>query len=425
MNSNRPSLVGGFLASLLAWSCTTSTPERSAGGEDFPNTLEALGRALAEGVDSSAAWNGLDEASTAAGSSVYPDSSGAIAGRLAVGECVEDSGAGLLPGGWAWMRSTRCADDGGILRDSMVIRPSDSLIRLFVQDSTGSNGLVRRLDIFRPDTGDGFRQKGWSGLVRIETIGIRGRWRSRGEVVLDAGPDLDWDTESDNRLWRGGHLTLRGSDTTDSWTVVPWPETGAPLWEVASGDSGTAFLRRKQFLPSGAVRTEGSLLTIFRHDSLNYPRRFHSETIWSPTLWILQSITGSRPDSSFRPGDTAIYLRRRQAAQDTLREEIRFLASPDPRDRRGDRLLQFRRIRFHSSSTERFTLLDATPAGPLDPGTPFTEGKVNLVVERADGEHLTFTGEMAGGIATGRWTSRTDSGTVVLDSRGRVLSTSR
>lgn len=425
MISNRPSILGGLLAIVLACGCTTSDPERTAGGEDFPNTLEALGRALAEGVDSSADWNGLGEASTAPSSSVYPDSTTAVAGRLLENGCVEGSDAGLLLGGWAWMRNTRCPADGGILRDSMVIRVSDSLIRLFVQDSTGPTGLVRRLDIFRPDTGDGFRQKGWAGRVRVETIGIRGRWRTRAEIVLDAGPDLDWDTEADNRLWRGGHLTFRGTDTTDAWTVAPWPDSERPLWGVASGDSGSALLQRRQRLASGAVRTESSLLMAFRTDSLNYPLRFLSETVWSPGLWVIQSITGYQPDSSFRPGDTAVYLRRRHAGADTLREEIRFVASPDPRDRGGDRLVGFRRTRFRALGSERFTLLEAVPTRPLTSGTPFTEGKVNLVVERADGERLTFVGDMSGGIATGRWTSRSDSGSVVLDSDGRVLSISR
>jgi len=416
-------VAAGLLAALLAAGCTSTPSERTAGGEDFPNTLEALGRALAEGVDSSANWSGLEEASTASGSAVYPESTDAVAGRISAASCRPASDTGLLPDGWAWISNTRCPDDGGILRDSLVVRPSDTLVRLYAQDSSGPLGLVRRIDAFRPDSGDGFRQTSWPGRIRLETVGIRGRWRVRSEVVLDAGPDLAWSTQADNRLWKGGRILLRGTDTLDGWRVRSWPDSSVPVFGPESGDSGRAHMVRQQILSSGAVRTESSVLMAFRADSLNYPIRHQATTRWNATTWTSQSILGTRPDSSFRPGDSVLFLRRGRSGADSLREEILFLASPSPRDRGGDRLLALRSVRFRAAATERRVTIEATPSASLGPGAPFTDGAISLRVERSDGATLSFRGTMASGVASGRWRSDTDSGSVVLDSRGRVLST--
>lgn len=416
----RLSAAAFALAAVLA-SCTSSTADRTAGGEDFPNTLEALGRALAESVDSSGSWNSLGEASTSP-SAGLPDSLELLAARTRSILCTPDSSYGPLPDGFTYLRKTTCPE-GGRVQDSLVIRLSDSLVRVLVRDSSGILGLARKIQTFVADTGDGFRLKGYAGRVRIATVATKGRWRAESELVLDAGADLDWDTESDNDLWRGGQATIRDElDTLDRWSVLPL-RGGGPVYGSRTGDSGRATIDRRQILTDGAVRTETSVVMAFRHDSLNYPLRFRSRLRWNDALWKESSVFGRREDSLFLPGDTAVFLNRRRAGQDSLREEIRFLAGADPRDRSGDRLVSLASTRRHAGRSEVEVRVEAVPSSPLVSGADFTDGRIALRVLRADGDTIRFDGTMRSGVSEGRWSTRSDSGFVRLDSQGRVLGT--
>lgn len=420
----------GLIAALaalfaLATGCDSSTSDRTAGGEDFPNTLEALGRALAEAVDSSGDWNRIEETSIAVSSNAgLPDTIPLLAGRMAA-FCDPDTTWGPLDEGFVFQLAIRCPD-GGRIRDSLVIRPSDSLVRLLVSDSSGPLGLVRKIETFAPDSGSAFRLKGYTGRIRMGTLGIRGRWRLASELVLDAGPDLDWHTEQDNDLYRGGQATIRDErDTLDRWTVVPWPTAIGPIYSSRSGDSGLALLDRRRILSSGAVRRESSVLMAFRTDALNYTLRSQSTTTWPGDARLEESLHGLRGDSLFRPGDTARYLRRWTDGRDSLREEIALRASSSPRDRAGDRLLSLSSVRHRSRASEVGIEIRAVPATPLSPGQGFTDGSVNLMVSRSNGETIRFQGTMVAGITTGRWSTGRDSGTVRLGDDGQVLGSGR
>lgn len=420
-----PRLPGSAIAlacALAVAGCDSSTSERTAGGEDFPNTLEALGRALAEAVDSSDSWNRLQEASLSTSSpGGLPDTIPLVAGRGGAFLCEPDTTWGSLDDGFLFQRSVRCPE-GGRVQDSLVIRISDSLVRILVRDSSGLLGLVRKVETFQADSGEGFRLKGYAGRIRMNTVGIKGRWRLESELVLDAGPDLDWDSERDNRLFRGGQATLRdGRDTLDRWLVVPWPSGLGPVFSGPGGDSGLALLERGQILPSGARRLEASVLMAFRADSLNYPLRSRATTTWPGGARLEESILGRGADSLFRPGDSAVYLRTFKDGEDSLREEIALRTSGSPRDRGGDRLLSISSVRHRSRAAEKTVEMRAIPSSPLSPGTEFTDGSVELRVSRSNGETIRFVGTMAAGIATGRWSTGRDSGTVRLGPDGKVL----
>jgi len=405
--------------------CSGSGPasgDQTAGGEDFPNTLNALGRSLAAGLDSSSSWNSLGSASTSPGVGALPDSQNFVAAR-AQALCVGDTTSNLLSDGFTVIRKASCPQGGGRLVDSLVIRASDSLIRILVHDSSGPLGLVRRIDTYQADTGLGFHTKGWAGRIRIGTIGMRGRWAAVSELVLDAGDDHDWDTPRDNSLWRGGSATIRGgTDTLDSWTVRSWPSANSRIYERSSGDSGLALLERRQILSSGAIRRESGVLMAFRADSLNYPRRFRARVERASDSWDEESVMGKQADSTFLPGDTARYLHLRRLGSDSLREEIRVLTSPQPRDRSGDRLLSFSSTRWRSRNAEVEVRLLATASTPMRPGADFTDGAISLRVVRATGDTIGFEGVMSKGVATGRWKTPKDSGTVAIGADGKVLS---
>jgi hypothetical protein len=421
----------GLLGSAIALACTlavagcdSSTSERTAGGEDFPNTLEALGRALAEAVDSTDSWSGLQESSLPTSSSEgLPDTAKLLAGRRAALLCEPDTTWGSLVDGFLFQRSIRCPD-GGRVQDSLVIRPSDSLVRILVRDSSGLLGLVRKVETFQADSGEGFKLKGYPGRIRMGTVGTKGRWRLESELVLDAGPDLDWDSDRDNGLHRGGQATIRdGRDTLDRWTVLPWPSGLGPIYSSRGGDSGLALMERRQILASGARRAESSVLMAFRADSMNYPLRSRTTTTWPGSAILEESIRGKGPDSLFSPGDSAWYVRRWKDGADSLREEIVLRTSSSPREREGHRFLALSSVRHRSRAQEVDVAMRAVPASPLVPGAEFTDGTVEIVVGRSNGESIRFQGTMASGVTTGRWSTGRDSGTVRLSADGKVLGT--
>lgn len=419
-----PKLHGPALALaclLSAAGCDSSTSDRTAGGEDFPNTLEALGRALAEAVDSSDSWVRPQEASLPASAGGLPDTVPTLSARKGALLCDPDTVWGALEDGFLYQRAVRCPE-GGRVQDSLVLRPSDSLVRILVRDSSGLLGLVRKVETFQADSGPGFKLKGYAGRIRMGTVGTRGRWRLESELVLDAGPDLDWDTQRDNGLFRGGQATIRdGRDTLDLWSVLPWPTGVGPIYSGPAGDSGAALLERRQILSSGARRSESSVVMAFRADSLNYPLRSRSTTTWPGGASLEESIRGEGTDSLFRPGDRAVYRRLWKDGSDSLLEEIVLRASSSPRDRSGDRLLSMASARHRSRAAERSVEIRAVPAAPLAAGQELSDGEVEMRVSLADGRTIRFRGTMVGGVTTGRWTTGLDSGSVRLGPDGKVL----
>lgn len=417
-----PALLAVLFA--IATGCDSTTSDRTAGGEDFPNTLDALGRALAEAVDSSGDWNHLEETSLSTSSTAgLPDTLPLVAARRGAIQCSTSRNSVLLDDTFVSLLTVQCPE-GGRVQDSLVIRPSDSLVRILVRDSSGLLGLVRKIETFTPDSGAGFRLKGYAGRIRMATTGIRGRWRLESHLVLDAGPDMDWDTEKDNALFLGGQATIRDDrDTLDRWLVTPWPVSAGPVYSSLSGDSGLAHLSRRQILSSGAVREESSVLMAFRTDSLNYPVRSRSTTTWPNLARMEESVQGSGSDSTFRPGGSAVYLRRWSNGQDSVREEIAMRTGDSPRDRSGDRLLSLSSVRHRQRSTEVGVEMHAIPTTPLAPGSDFTDGSVTLVVRRSNGETIRFQGNMVAEVTTGRWSTGRDSGMVRLGADGKVLAT--
>ncbi|MCB9496318.1 MAG: hypothetical protein H6686_05465 [Fibrobacteria bacterium] len=415
--------LGLSLAPWLA-SCGSSSGERTAGGEDFPNSLEALGAALVESLDSSRSWNALENASpgTISGTNSDIASAAPAAARRVLLECRPESTT-TLSGDWAVIFSVECPEEGGRKYDSLVIRPADSLVRILVKDSTGPLGLVGVRETYRPadTTLTGFPLLGSRLPIRILRKERLGGLVTTTNLVIDGGPDSSYAAGADNGLWSGSRMVVReNGDTLDRWSVLPWPDTSGPIYTHPT-DSGLVTLDRRQVLGTGGIRTESSVIQAFREESRNYPRRFRSRLERDGDAWVEQAVFGSRQDSTFFPGDTAIFRKVRVLSRDTLLETVLVRTSLDPVDRQGDRLVRLTSHRLHGADG-RQVFLDAQPDHPLEPDAPFTDGTIELRVIRASGDTLRFQGRMTGGTSQGTWKSSDGSGHVVFDNRGKVRS---
>lgn len=419
----------GLIAFLAVCLTGCLSQEDQAGGEDFPNTVSVLGRALAEGMDSSQGWNGLDSAQlTPALGEVRLDTpsarSGLSARRVALG-CLDTSYGAALDAHRYFFSSTVCLRPGeGLRRDSLVFggyflgmkdadidtvfwSQTDSVRPLVgysalktTQDASG-----RGYFLLRSDTGriliSGLEQ--WGSLERITRL------------VVGAGRDRSFKSDRDNTIWSGIRGTLRAQDTLEWMDVHSWKE-GLPV--VGEADSGWAAVRHV-VRNSSLSREEGGVLVTFRDSTRNYALRWSERREWGPSLFREQVATGPREGGTFWPRDTLRFLERAHRGADSLWQEVRALASPDPRDRRRDSLLSIRSLRHHSALRERQVLWEFFADTPVANGQEPSQGRIHVRVDLADGGYLDFQGAWDQTWFTGNWSDGKNSGTVRFDRQGR------
>lgn len=405
----------------LLWACD----DRTAGGEDFPNSLETLARALERDVDSSEGWNPLDEATLALSDSALDDSVGWGAARAGALACLDTSGLDLLDGGWIRYSRTRC---GALYASADTIEfrvdGSDTLLRRVVSDSIRMRDGARSLRILVDgdlDSGDGsYRRPLDSGTVLATLLRVSGRWTVVESLVVDAGPDLSWDTESDNRMRRATRTVLRSGDSLERWSLRPLLGVGSILGE---GDSGLAILERTTWLEA-ATRRERGIVEVFGDGRANYPVAWSVAVVADAGDTLAREVRGPGDSGAFRPGDTAVFLERGRSGSDSVHLEASSRLGPDPRTDQDDSLLAFLVVRLRTSSrSERWTRLSFTADTPLPAGQTLRNGVISIEVRSEEGAWTRFEGRLNDGVAAGTW-SRSDGaeGTAELGTDGSVIS---
>ncbi|MBK9578618.1 MAG: hypothetical protein IPK50_12130 [Fibrobacterota bacterium] len=419
-------LLASACAAMLS-GCLSSEPQ--SGGEDFPNTVSALGRALALGMDSSQSWNGLDSAQTSL--SVPPgatDSSilrAAGARRLAAA-CVDTGYGGLLGGSRAYFVKNVCVGVAdGYKRDSLAfggyfekMKESD-IDTVFMSRSDSVRPLLgfSRSESVTDASGRGyFLQKSDTGRVRVSTVRKLGRLSDVSDLVLGTGPDRRFSTLADNEFWTGSHGVLRDGDTVD-WMDIRPAIAGVPV--IGVGDSGLA-LATKVAIGASHRKVERGILVAFRDESKNYPRRWETKHFWDNGGFREESVLGPKPDSTFRPRDTVLVLQRAQVRGDSLRQEIRALMGPDPRNRKQDSLLSVRSIRYRSGGAERKTVWEFQSDRPVADGSEPVSGRILVRIDFAEGSYIEFDGTWKDGQFAGTWWDGKQSRPVRFGRKGEV-----
>lgn len=419
------------LASLAACAavltgCLSSEPQ--SGGEDFPNTVSALGRVLAQGMDSSQAWNGLDSADASFSLSGPNDTVrlGARAGRQLVSSCRDTVVGDVLGAMHAYFTKTVCLGGEGYRRDSvafggyfpkMTEADIDTILWSEVDTIRPLIGYSRK-EVVQDASGRGFflLKSADTGRVRVGTQRRYGRWTEISDLVTGTGPDRRFSTSADNEFWSGSKGLLRGGDTLEWMDIRPWPAS-QPV--IGSGDSGVALATKFAVL-SGRRKTERGVLVAFRDSTSNYARRWQTRVDWEDGAFREESVIGPHPDSTFRPRDTVLVLQRSQVRGDSLHQEIRALIGPDPRNRKQDSLLSVRVVRFRSTGAERRTLWEFQSDRPVADGQEPTSGSIRARIDFADGAFLEFSGTWNATEFTGVWTNGKRQEPIRFDRRGGV-----
>jgi hypothetical protein len=431
-----------FGATLWLSSCDTNSTAVGprAGGEDFPNTVQALGRTLAMGMDSTKDWNGLDSASTdiGTGSSPIIDSAANYAGRFAGILCKSDSGLVFQLGTKAGWEKTICNDTlpAWKVHDSLVIGNyphfNDSGVGIdtvywMSSDSIRGVGGYRSYSWLQPYSREFFLVKGDTGKLTWNVRRTAGRWTDFTTMLTDGGKDKLISTEKDNLFWSASRSLVKDAATSPdtSWALWIAPGiAGQPV--IGPSDSGLARATKLTKLAFGR-KLESGLIVAHRDTLRNYATLWSARTDWNSGLTRWQTAYGLRPDSTLRARDTARLLERfrRSTGNDSTRIETKAILGPSLDRHDKDSLLSVRYERYRTNLNERHAVWEIQSDNPVANGAESKSGSVYSKVEFADGSYAQFHGKWNSNVFEGTWSNGKDSAKVVVSRTGEVKSSTK
>jgi hypothetical protein len=422
--------------------------ERTAGGDDFPNSVETLGKEGTAASTDSADWNAYDDAPStppeAYDSAYVPDSApeeGSTPAKVAA------SSEGRVPPGLeiagavrslislsdpltGLFRAIRVQTLAGIeARDTTWYRlPGLSLTKRVVRMSGVVTYASGRAERFSFDDADGDSlltpSVGSANLARVRFVVtyVSGRVEEKAFTV-GAGADLAFGTRADNVLRSLESVHRLGSDTLYRLSLRPVGSDSVVYDPVR--DSGRVDV--EHMVSADGVRTTLAYRTVLFPDSnRNRPVRFHRtvETASGVTETIALG-RDSTPD--FAPGDTGRVQIRFTSSNtaDTLSEslsEYRIVLSDTAGRFEGNVLTQIDRektLRYGEASAVRYRL---TPSTPIPDGGSTRTGSVYLRVDLRSGGWVGLEGSSGPEGISGLWEDSTGkSGTVRFGALGAII----
>jgi hypothetical protein len=436
-------------AALIVFSLTGCfADERVAGGDDFPNSIETLGKEGTAASTDSADWNAYDEAPSTPpevyDSAYVPDSApeeypaspkvgvsfegrippgleiaGAIRSFLSVSDPVTglfqairvQTLGGIEARDTTWYRLLNLTITKRVVRMSGIVSyPSGRTERFSFEDADGDSILTARA--------------GSANLARVRFVvtDAQGRVEER-MFTIAAGADRAFEKRADNVLRSLQTVHRLGNDTLYRLSLRP-VGTDSVVYDPQR-DSGRADV--EQMVSALGVRSTLAYRTILFADSnRNRAVRFHRtvETASGVTETIALG-RDSTPD--FVAGDTGrVQIRFASTnVSDTLAEslsEYRVVLSDTAGRFAGNLLMQIDReksFRYGTASSARYRL---TPSSPVPDGGSTRTGSVQVRVELRGGGWVGLDGSSSPDGIFGIWEDSTGkSGTVRFGALGAIV----
>jgi len=246
---------------------------------------------------------------------------------------------------------------------------------------------------------------------------------------IDAGPDKDFDSDSDNVIYESFYLKTNGIDTLRYYVMKDADGDGAVV-DAGSADSCLVDLRYESRSAFLSTTTSLSIRwVVFPHDtSRSYMiRACGFET--SSQATVHTTIFGTRPDSCFYAGDTAqltvVSVRPFDGCVQTDTAYMTVKLGPVPNDSTDDSLLAAHAHATACSGSERDVTFSFASATPIGRGQKPIAGTFMYAVAYGGGESAAVQGSFdQTGIAAIYTDSQGNSLQILWDRDGAVVSQS-
>lgn len=255
--------------------------------------------------------------------------------------------------------------------------------------------------LFRDADGDGILapHAGAANLadIQLATKGVGGLVTSLSQRVA-AGADLDFNKRGDNRVLSSLVAVTLGADTVHTWRLLD--ADGDSVVIDFSKDTNLVDLietdRNPQVTGAASLSRIERLVVFSRDSTRNYAVAYRSTLVLEDGGTIAVHGAGPRPDSTFRPGDDAVWTEARAYASGDvdLSERAYTVRLPaTPGAFAGNLLLG---TRFHAAyRAQAYSAFDfrLIPAAPVADGHWPAGGSVDASLVYRDGASTAFTGE--------------------------------
>ncbi len=398
-----------ILAATLLGACVFE--QQTAGGEDFPNTLEPLGKAAAEPIANHTQWDqfqnipavpNVQSSDTLA--QPAPTAKPALAKIAASDSATWDlRDTALAQGGVAREYVVK----SGLLkieRDTLVYRWNaafgdsvpGSAVLLEVRGRTLTY-LTLRLLVYRYLNLDSSGALDQADFTEY-TVGFADSAVHILHIKMLAGPDGDLATLGDN-LWKQYEfLRVRGGTDTLEWTRVVDADGDGLLW--SGGDSGMVDLR--QDVESPALRPQDLHLSLNLRAKVYHKGDSAIPLAYTETNALRNGVTtvftakGVHVDSLLIPGDTAVVTFDQIYPPDADRVEsyarYRILLASQPWHFADNALIRFHAENTWRAGVIRSAIMDFTPDSMVVSGQLQIAGSFTLSVVYDDGGTGAVTG---------------------------------
>jgi hypothetical protein len=255
--------------------------------------------------------------------------------------------------------------------------------------------------LFRDADGDGILapHAGAANLadIRLASKGPGGLVTSLSQRIA-AGADLDFNQRGDNRVLSSLVAVTLGADTLRTWRLLD--ADGDSVVLDFSKDTNLVDLietdRNPQDTGASSLALSVRLVVYSKDSTRNYAVAYRSTLVRKDGGTVSIHAAGPRPDSTFRPGDDAVWTETRAyAAGDLELSEraytVRLPAAPGAFA--ADLLLRYRaHAAYKAQAYSAFDFL-LIPAAPVADGRWPAGGSVEASLSYRDGAATAFTGE--------------------------------
>lgn len=434
-------LSTALLGLLLGASGCEDESNTVAGGEDFPNTvsgMDALARLAKEASDSSGDWNPLREAPSAIPGD-EPDTTAVgfvakaiVAGRVGALETLEVDLSDTAKGR-AVLRVRKVTSEG--TQDDTISIVWNDRAKDTIKDNEWVYGMSSRKTTFTPFRTEYSRVEpsgvdtmvtplaGKANRIRLRKQVTQGVATTVLDMIIDPGPDLSYDSEDDNCVFRALAVRLRGTDTLESSRWEDGDGDSIAL-DRASGKVGIVSYVRTIPSPAGVrlsrVEERGRLRVDPRDSTATEPLRYERKEQWRSGRVVVERIARSKTDSDLVASDTAFVSRVAILGTDTLRTRFDLLMGAKLSDSTSHRILGY--TVYLRSPNGRTLSLRFVSDHPIVPGETVLTGKVLFDADLPEGKSFHLDGRWNQGALSGHVDDgEAISGTASWDAAGNLV----